>query len=79
MPTVEELRDAARQLTADERELLAVQLLVDLEREKEPGYDDAWSEEIRSRLDDVDSGRVRMIPGEEVMANIRSLIDARPD
>jgi putative addiction module component (TIGR02574 family) len=79
MKTVEEFRDAARQLTPDERELLAVQLLADLKRDREPGYEEAWSAEIRSRLDDIDSGRVRMIPGDEVMANIRSLIDAPLD
>ena len=79
MTTLQEVHAAARELSPDERELLAVQLLADLESEQDPGYEQGWSDEIRSRLDDIDSGRVQMVPGDEVMAKLRAKIDAHPD
>ena len=32
-----------------------------------------WLEEIRSRADDIDSGRVKLIDGEEVLGQLRAI------
>ena len=32
---------------------------------------DAWSEEVERRIDEVESGQVKTIPGEEVFARLR--------
>jgi putative addiction module component (TIGR02574 family) len=33
--------------------------------------DDAWSAEVERRIDEVESGKVKTIPGEEVFARMR--------
>lgn len=33
--------------------------------------DDAWQEEVERRIDDVESGKVKLIPGDEVFARLR--------
>ncbi len=33
--------------------------------------DEAWSEEVERRIDEVESGKVELIPGEEVFARMR--------
>jgi putative addiction module component (TIGR02574 family) len=70
--TLEEVREAAMALSADERELLAADLSCSLE--KEPGYDEAWAEEIQRRIEDLDSGRAKTIPGERVIAALRDKV-----
>lgn len=32
---------------------------------------EAWSDEVERRIDDVESGKVELIPGEEVFARMR--------
>jgi len=36
--------------------------------------DTAWAEEIKRRIDDIESGREVGIPGEEVMARVRKIV-----
>lgn len=33
--------------------------------------DDAWNEEVERRIDEVESGKVKLIPGEEVFSRMR--------
>ena len=33
--------------------------------------DEAWKEEVERRIDEVESGKVELIPGEEVFARMR--------
>ena len=33
--------------------------------------DQAWAEEAERRVDEIDSGKARLIPGEEVFARLR--------
>ena len=37
----------------------------------------AWDAEIKRRLDEIDSGKVKMIPGEEVFARMDARLKAR--
>ena len=39
-----------------------------------PEIDAAWREEVRRRLDDIDSGRVQGIPLEETLAKARQIL-----
>jgi putative addiction module component (TIGR02574 family) len=77
MTTLEEVREAAMRLSEHERQELAWALVDSVQ--KEPGYDEAWSDEISQRIDEIDSGRVRMVPHEEVMAELREMRRAYPD
>ena len=49
-------------------ELLASVQEVDAEAEA------AWEEEIKRRIADIDSGKAKLIPAEEVFAEVRRLL-----
>ncbi len=66
MTTSDELYNAAMDLSIEERLALANRLFESAYDEKEPGYDGAWDEEVKRRLDEIDSGAVTMIPGDQV-------------
>src|SRR5271165_4688284 len=55
---------AASALSTEERAELIGELILDLERERdpEPGYDEAWSAEIRRRVDAVVGGASKGTP-----------------
>jgi hypothetical protein len=55
----------AMELDEDERQLLAIRLGMSIGDEKEPGYDEAWSAEIKRRLDEVDRGEADLVDWEE--------------
>lgn len=40
----------------------------------EPGTDDAWKQETRRRLAEIENGRVAAIPGEEVSVRVRRIV-----
>ncbi len=70
---VEELSRKARALAPEERVRLAEELLATVQ-EVDPDVEAAWDEEIRRRIADVDSGKAKLIPAEEVFAEVRRLI-----
>ena len=41
-----------------------------------PPLHPGWEAEIARRIDDIDSSRVEMIPGEQVLAEVRAAIEA---
>jgi hypothetical protein len=55
----------AMELDEDERQLLAIRLGMSIGDEKEPGYDEAWSAEIKRRLDEIDRGEADLVDWEE--------------
>jgi putative addiction module component (TIGR02574 family) len=69
-PNAQRLLDEARQLSPDEREWLAESLLINEEGVSAAEVESAWDAEIKRRLDEIDSGAVEMIPGDEVMARM---------
>lgn len=76
-PNAQRLLDEARQLPPDEREWLAEFLLIDDESVSAAGVESAWGDEIKRRLDQIDSGAVKMIPGDEVLARMDVRLKAR--
>jgi putative addiction module component (TIGR02574 family) len=76
-PQVSELLDKALELSTQERGLLAPRLIDSLDDEPaEEGVEAAWDEEIKRRVDDIRLGRVKTIPGEQVL---RELAEEFPD
>jgi len=70
-PQVSELLEKALELSAQEHGLLAARLIDSLDDEPaEEGVDAAWDEEIKRRFDDIRSGRVKTIPGEQVLREL---------
>ena len=69
-PNAQRLLDEARQLPPDEREWLAEFLLIGDESVSAAQVESAWDSEIKRRLDDIDSGAVKMISHEEFLADL---------
>jgi len=69
-PKAQEILEQARQLPPNERDWLAECLLIEDERVGFEEVEAAWGDEIKRRLDEIDSGAVKMIPGDEVMARM---------
>jgi len=66
-PQVSEVLQKALALSTQDRGLIIDRLIESLDNEPaEEGVEQAWSEEIKRRVEDIQSGRVEMIPGEEV-------------
>lgn len=63
----------ALQLPLQERAALTTRLLASLDEHVDEGVDAAWDAEIAQRLKDIDEGKVQMVPGEQVMAELRRI------
>jgi putative addiction module component (TIGR02574 family) len=69
-PQVSELLERALTLSTQERGLFINRLVESRRRAAEAGVEAAWDEEIKRRVDDIRSGRVKTIPGEQVLREI---------
>ena len=77
--TVEEIRSQALQLSAEERELLAVTLLGSLaDADEQAAVDAEWAREIQSRSDAVRAGQTETLDAAESLARVRQQLIARP-
>jgi hypothetical protein len=65
--TAAQLLEDARTLPPDEQLWLADALHAG-------AYDEAWGKEIKHRLDEIDSGKVELIPGEKVRDEMLQLM-----
>ncbi len=66
-PQVSEVLEKALTLSTRDRGLLIGRLIESLdEGPAEEGVEEAWGEEIKRRVDDIRSGKAKMIPGEQV-------------
>ena len=64
-------------LPPDERADVAVSLLESLDEEEDEAVEQAWSEEIHRRIQEVESGEVQTIPWSEARRRLLALRDAR--
>lgn len=65
-----DLLHVALELPEPEREALALALLDSLGTEDPATVQEAWREEVRRRLADLDAGRVTAVPWEEARRRI---------
>ncbi len=70
--TFRELHQAALQLDIRARAELAHDLLRSLDELSPEEVEQLWLEEAERRLREIDEGRVRTIPGEQVLAEARA-------
>lgn len=77
--TLEQVAEDISELSPQDR----LELLARLIRELESGenlapaeIEAAWDQEISRRLEEIDSGKVKLIPAEEVFAKIQARLDA---
>ena len=69
--TVEELASLAMSLPREARAQLLDLLVESLDADEPGAFDQLWLDEARRRRDDVRSGRVQSIPGEEALRRVR--------
>ena len=62
----ESILDQALKLPANERAVVAEQLIQSLDPTADRDVENAWQQEIQQRLAEIDSGVARTIPWEEV-------------
>jgi putative addiction module component (TIGR02574 family) len=73
-----ELLKKALALPPEARAALAGSLLESLDEEPaDQGVEAAWSEEIKRRIEEIDSGKVKPIPWEESRRQIAALLNGR--
>ena len=70
-PSPQQLLSQAMELPSLERGRLAAMLIDSLETEVDDDAEQAWSDEIQRRIDDIDTGRVQLIPWSEVRRRMR--------
>lgn len=68
---VEDIIDEALALSSEARAQLADRLVESLDPVEDGCFRDLWVAEARRRLQDLRSGAVRGIPGEEAVARLR--------
>ena len=73
--TYESIENNALHLPLDDRSKLASRLLESLDNGDETDVSPEWSEEIQRRVREMDEGRVRLIPHDEVMEEVRSRLN----
>jgi putative addiction module component (TIGR02574 family) len=70
-PQASEVLEKALTLSTQERGLLIDRLVDSLDdASTDEGAEEAWADEIKSRVDDIRAGKVEMIPGEEVVRRL---------
>ena len=79
MATADHLLKQALELPRTDRAALARDIIASLDEPLEPAEDveAAWLEEVKKRLADVDAGRAKLIPWEEVRAEITARLRQR--
>jgi putative addiction module component (TIGR02574 family) len=72
--TLEQLAEEAMRLPVKSRVLLADKIVESLDFSESDEIEKAWEEEATKRLNEIRSGKVKPIPGDEVLAEIRRLV-----
>jgi hypothetical protein len=75
MQSIEQLVEELLALPSLSRALLAEKLVESLEFDTDPTIQAAWITEAKKRRDEVHSGYVQPIPGEEALTQVRRLLD----
>lgn len=70
--TVEQIAEEALSLPSEGRALLTDRLVESLDPAEDGTVRQLWAAEAQRRLDDVRSGRVKTIPGDEALARASS-------
>jgi putative addiction module component (TIGR02574 family) len=72
--TLEQLAKEALQLPAESRALLADKLVESLDFAEPDDIQKLWAAESVRRRDEIRSGKVKAIPGEDVIAEVRRIV-----
>ena len=70
--TLDQILSAALALEPKQRESLAEELLLSIDREQSDAMDAVWIAEARRRDAELAAGRARLVPIDEAIARVRS-------
>lgn len=73
--TLDQITTEAMHLPVSSRAELAEKLVESLDLPEDDDIQRMWAAEALRRRDDVRSGRVQTIPGEQVLAEVRQMLD----
>jgi len=65
------LTDQILSLPCEDRIYLVDKLLESLNAPSSEEHDRLWAAEVERRIDEIDSGKVKLIPGDQVLAEVR--------
>ncbi len=71
---ISDIVEEARQMPYGERAELIEQLIADSAKDIDPQIEKAWGDEAIRRLAEMESGKVKGIPGDQVAAEIRKIV-----
>lgn len=69
--TTEQIIKAAMALPDAERMRVADELIASLDPAEQQRIEEAWAREVERRIDELDAGKVRGRPADEVMRELR--------
>ena len=72
--TLDQIVEEARHWPCEQVAELVDHLTLELHQRTDPSIEDAWKEEIRRRVAELESGQVAAIPGEEVAQRVRQIV-----
>ncbi len=72
--TLDQIVEEARRLPREQVAELVDRLTLTLHQAMDPAVEDAWKEEARRRVAEIESGSVQGVPGEEVSARVRRIV-----
>jgi ribosomal protein S12 methylthiotransferase accessory factor YcaO len=75
MRSIEELIQELLTLPSASRALLAEKIVESLESDTDPAIQTAWTTEAKKRRNEVRSGSVQTIEGDEALAQVRRLLE----
>ncbi len=70
-----EIENSALELDEKHRAELAKRLIKSLDKHVDEDIDQAWIDEVRRRKEEIKSGKVTPIPGDQVHKDVRNLLN----
>ncbi len=72
--TLQQIMSEARRLPREQVSELIDLLLAESFAQPDPEVEAAWRQETRRRVEEIETGNVQGIPGEQVMADLRKIV-----
>jgi putative addiction module component (TIGR02574 family) len=72
--TIDQIIDEARRLPREQVADLVDRLTLQLHQTIDPSVEEAWKQETRRRVAEIESGGVQGVPGDEVAGRIRKIV-----
>lgn len=72
--TLDQIVEETRSLPPDVVSELVDRILMTAHGGQSPAHEKAWSDTVRRRIQEIESGKVQLVPGEDVSAKIRRIV-----